>query len=84
MIPIKVSNFHKLLLQYWKIIFTHNFSPHGSSQRNNRVITIKRKSLLKSDCYEKGIVFVNDIFDDNGKFLEHIAFYKSKLYSERI
>ncbi len=70
-IPIKLSNFHKQILQYSKMIFSHNFSPHGSTLWNNTVIIIDRKSLFKRDCYEKGIVFMNDILHDNGNFLEH-------------
>lgn len=30
-IPIKLSNFHKQILHFWKMIFTHNFSPHNST-----------------------------------------------------
>lgn len=56
------------------MIFTHNFSPHGSTLWNNRVIIINRKSLFRYDWYEKGIVFVNDIIDDNGNLLEYKAF----------
>lgn len=73
-IPVKLSKFHKQVLQYWKMIFTHNFSPHGSTLWNNRVIIINRKSLYKYDWYEKGIVFVIDILDDTGNLLEYKAF----------
>ena len=53
-VPIKLSNFHKQILQYWKMIFTHNFSPHGSVLWNNRVITVNRKSIFRRDWYGKG------------------------------
>ncbi|KAF3851853.1 hypothetical protein F7725_005208 [Dissostichus mawsoni] len=53
------------ILNYWKIVFSHNFSPHGSTLWNNRVIIINRKSLFRSDWHEKGILFVNDLLDCN-------------------
>ena len=43
---LKLSNFRTQILHYWKIIFTHNFSSHGSTLWNNRVITVNRKSVF--------------------------------------
>ena len=65
-IPVKLSNFHKQILHYWKI--THNFSPHGSTPWNNRVITVNRKSVFLIKWYKRGIVFADEIIDDNGIF----------------
>lgn len=81
-IPLKVSNFHKQVLLFWKMMFTHNFSPHNSTLWNNRVVIINRKSLFKSDWYSQGIFFIHDLLDDNGFFLSYIDFiskYKVKI-----
>ena len=72
-IPTKLSNFHRQILQYWKMIFTQKCSPHGSTLWNSRVITINRKSIFKSDWYEEGILFVNDLLDCNGNLLDYMA-----------
>lgn len=72
-VPVKLSNFHKQILQFWKMIFTHNFSPHGSILWNNRVITINRKSIFRRDWYEKGILFVKDVMDSDGRLLDYRA-----------
>lgn len=50
------------------------FSPHGSTLWNNRVIIINRKSLFRSDWHERGILFVSDLLDCNGKLLDVLAF----------
>lgn len=52
-LPIKRSEYHKQVLNYWKMAFTHNFTPHGSTLWNNRVITINRKMLFIQSWYEK-------------------------------
>lgn len=56
------------------MIFTHNFSPHGATLWNNRVVVINRKSLFKKDWYERDICFVTDIMDEDGEFLEYNVF----------
>ncbi|KAI2647901.1 LINE-1 retrotransposable element ORF2 protein [Labeo rohita] len=38
-LPVKLSEYHKQVLHYWKMVFAHNFSPHGSTLWNNRVMT---------------------------------------------
>lgn len=73
-LPLKLSDFHKQILLYWKIVFTHNFSPHGATLWNNRVITVSKKSLFKYEWYDKGIVFVKDLLYENGSLLEYNDF----------
>lgn len=73
-LPVKLSNYHKQVLYYWKLVFAHNFSPHGSTLWNNRVITINRRTLFKRNWYEKGIIFVKDILDDQGNLLAYQDF----------
>ncbi|XP_014881606.1 uncharacterized protein LOC106942783 [Poecilia latipinna] len=73
-IPILLSNFHKQVLHFWKMVFTHNFTPHGSIVWNNRSILINRKSIFKTDWYEKGILFVTDLMGSDGLLLNHRDF----------
>lgn len=73
-LPVKLSNYHKQVLHYWKMVFTHNFTPHGSTLWNNRVITVNRKMLFIQSWFEKGIIFVTDILDEQGNLLEFITF----------
>lgn len=73
-IPIKLSSFHRQILQFWKMIFTHNFSPHSSTLWNNRVILINRKSIFKNDWVERDIMFVTDLLDCNGNILDYKTF----------
>ncbi len=73
-IPVKLSNFHKQMLHFWKMIFTHNFSPHNSTLWNNRVITLNRKSVFKNDWFRKDIMFVTDLMNGNGDLLSYTDF----------
>lgn len=72
--PVKLSEYHKQVLHYWKMVFTHNFTPHGSTLWNNRVITISRKTLFFRNWFEKGIIFITDILDEQGNFLSFTDF----------
>ena len=65
-LPIKLSDFHKQILFYWKMMFTHNFTPHSSTLWNNRTITINRKTLFKQEWYDKKVIYVIDLMDENG------------------
>ncbi len=76
-ISIKLSNLHKQVLHFWKMIFTHNFSPHGSTLWNNREITFNKKSVLKNEWYEKGILFVYDVLDCNGNPSDYLTFLEN-------
>lgn len=73
-LPIKLSNYHKQVLLYWKMIYSHNFSPHSSSIWNNRFILYKRKSIYYKSWMDKGVWAIVQLMDINGKFLEHNDF----------
>lgn len=45
-LPIKLSKFHEQVLQYWKLIYKHNYTPHDVPIWNNRYILIRKKSFL--------------------------------------
>ncbi len=72
--PVKLSDFHKQVLHYWKMLFTHNFSPHGSTLWNNRTIKINRKTLFKQTWYDKKIIFITDLMDNHGSIMELESF----------
>ncbi len=65
-IPLALSKFHSQILHFWKMIFSHNFTPHNSVLWNNRTILIKRKSVFKAEWFDKGILFVTDLMDYKG------------------
>lgn len=73
-IPLALSKFHSQILHFWKMIFTHNFTPHSSVLWNNRTILINRKSLFKADWFDKGILFVTDLMDCKGILLDYTSF----------
>lgn len=73
-LPIKLSNFHKQVLQYWKMIYKHNFSPHTNSIWNNRCILIKRKSIFYKDWMDHGIWTVLHLLDNDGNVLSYNKF----------
>ncbi|XP_054865756.1 uncharacterized protein LOC129348729 [Amphiprion ocellaris] len=73
-LPLKISPFHRQALQFGKLLFTHNFTPHNTVLWNNRVITINRKSLFKSDWYENGVCFVLDLMQLDGHLLSYENF----------
>ena len=73
-LPLKLSSFHRQVLQFGKLLFTHNFTPHNTVLWNNRVININKKSLFKLDWYENGICFLHDLMQPNGQFLSYENF----------
>uniref|UniRef100_A0A3P9JF49 Reverse transcriptase domain-containing protein n=1 Tax=Oryzias latipes TaxID=8090 RepID=A0A3P9JF49_ORYLA len=73
-IPFILSNFHKQVLQFWKMIFNHNFTPHGSTLWNNRTVIVGRKSLFKQDWFDRNILFVTDLTDSDGNLLTFSSF----------
>lgn len=84
-LPLKLSAFHRQALEFGKLLFTHNFTPHNTLLWNNRMITINRKSLFKSDWYEKGICFLHDLLKSNGEMLSYETFvdkFKIKISCE--
>lgn len=73
-LPVKLSEFHKQVLYYWKMIFSHNFTPQSSTLWNNRTITINRKTVFKQDWFDKKVFFVIDLMDNIGNFLDFNTF----------
>lgn len=56
------------------MIFTHNLTPHGSTLWINITITINRRMLFNKNWYDKKIIFVTDLLDDCGQFLQFSTF----------
>ncbi len=73
-ISLALSKFHSQILHFWKMIFTHNFTPHSSVLWNNRTILINRKSVFKAEWFDKGILFVTDLMDCKGVLLDYTSF----------
>jgi len=75
-LPINLSNFHQHVLQYWKLIYKHNFTPHMVPIWNNRCILIKRKSFFYGEWMEKGVWSIVHLLDNYGNFLTYDVFIK--------
>ncbi len=73
-ITLALSKFHSQILHFWKMIFSHNFTPHNSVLWNNITILINRKSVFKAEWFDKGILFVTDLMDCKGVLLDHTSF----------
>uniref|UniRef100_A0A3B3HNI1 Reverse transcriptase domain-containing protein n=1 Tax=Oryzias latipes TaxID=8090 RepID=A0A3B3HNI1_ORYLA len=73
-IPVNLSNFYQQALLAWKLCYNHNFSPHKSIIWNNEDITIQNKSLFKQNWIDKKIIYVSDLFDENGTILDYGRF----------
>lgn len=54
-LPIKLSLFHQQVLLYWKMLYSHNFSPHNTPIWNNRFILSKNKSIYIKELMDKGV-----------------------------
>ena len=74
-LPIKLSNFHKQALDAWNIAFKHTFSPHTCIIWNKQHALSKRKSIYKKEWFDKGIIFISDLLNCNGEFLQLNDFY---------
>lgn len=73
-LPISLSEFHKQILLYWKMLYVHNFSPHLSVIWNNRYILHRNKSLFYEDWYENNIWSILHLMDDEGNLLNYEQF----------
>lgn len=73
-LPVKLSEFHKQVLLYWKMLFKHNFTPHNSPIWNNRYILMNRKSIFIQDWLSKGVWAIAHFVDKEGHVLEHQDF----------
>lgn len=76
-LPLKLSDYHKQVLLYWKMLHKHNFSPYSATIWNNRYILHKKKSLFYKDWMDKGVWAIVHLMDSNGTILEYKCF-KSK------
>ncbi len=79
-LPVKLSTFHAQALLAWKLIYKHNFSPQRYFIWNNRCILYKHKSIFLKNWFDKGIVLVSHLFNNQGylmtyeEFLVHFNF----------
>lgn len=65
-LPLKLSKFPKQVLLNWKMVYSHNFTPHNAPTWNNRCILLKRKSLYYEDWVKKVIWSVAHLIDSSG------------------
>lgn len=73
-IPIKLSLFHRQILLAWSLIFKHNFTPHSYIIWNNKDLLYKRKSLFFDSWFKNGIIFVSQLFNQNGSICNYSEF----------
>ncbi len=69
-----MSEFHKQVILYWKLIYKHNFSLHNSPIWNNRYILFRNKSLFIRDWWESGVWSVAHLLGKDGYFMDHSTF----------
>ena len=63
----------------WKLCYTHNFF-HKTIIWNNVNITVGKKSIFKQKWFDRGILYVNDLFDTNGLLLSYDRFLLIKSF----
>lgn len=73
-LPIQLSKYHKQMLLAWLLLFKHSFSPHSFLIWNNQNILYKNKSLFFSNWADKGIVYVKQLFNNDGNLLNYSEF----------
>lgn len=73
-LAIKLSMFHQQALLAWKLCYTHNFSPHKTIIWNNGSIISGNKSIYKQNWINKNIIYVSDLFDNEGLLLSYERF----------
>ena len=70
------SNFQLSFVQTWEYFLS---SPIWL----NKKIQVENKNVTYTECYDKGIVYVNDIVNDEGKFLP-LEELKNMVYSKTL
>lgn len=80
-LPISLSEFHKQILLYWKMLYVHSFSPHTSVLWNNRYILHRNRSLFFEDWYGRDIWSMADLMDTNGLFFLIMNNFASNIIS---
>jgi len=73
-IPIKLSLFHRQMLLAWSLIFKHNFTPHSYTIWNNKNLLYKHKSIFFDNWFKNGIIFVYQLFNQNGLICNYSEF----------
>uniref|UniRef100_A0A8C6M6K1 Reverse transcriptase domain-containing protein n=1 Tax=Nothobranchius furzeri TaxID=105023 RepID=A0A8C6M6K1_NOTFU len=73
-LPTKLSEFHKQVLMYWKLLYVHNYSPHSSIIWNNRYVLCRNRSLFYEDWMNRKIWSVVHLMKDNGELLGYDEF----------
>lgn len=73
-LPIQLSAFHRQALLYWLLIYKHNFSPHELLLWNNKYIVYKGKSLFMDIWFNKNILFIHQLLNDNKNFISYSEF----------
>ncbi len=73
-LPTKLSTFHKQVLLCWKLMYTHNFTPHQTPIWNNRYVVCNGRSLYLQHWMDKNIRSVTHLMDDQGHWLSYDDF----------
>ncbi len=62
------------MLLSWLLIYKHIFSPNKCIICNNRYITFKHKTLFFQKWVDNGIIFVKQLFNENGHPYTYVEF----------
>ena len=73
-LPKNLPIFYKLILLSWFALKQEPLTVADIQREviwNNKFITINNKSLFNKALYSEGLIFVNDIIQNNGKFISY-------------
>lgn len=73
-LPVKLSLFHKQVLLCWKLMYTHNFTPHQTPIWNDRYVLRNGKSLYLQHWMERNIWSVTHLVNDQGYWISYENF----------
>jgi len=62
------------MLLAWSLIFKHNFTPHSYTIWNNKNLLYKHKSIFFDNWFKNGIIFVYQLFNQNGLICNYSEF----------
>lgn len=60
--------------------YSHNFSPHQTIIWNNENITEGNKSLYFQNWVQKNIIFIKDLFNNDGQLMSYEAFLQKQTF----
>ena len=83
---LQFNRFYREVLKHWqstKQAFQKDTSPHNEIIWNNRNIKIDGKAPFYKNWFEKNIVRIEDLLDNDGKFLSFKQF-SEKFHLERL